>query len=345
MKTKKAIKQATQKPLDGVLVNNAVENHGGPAVSPETRSQGTNGNKRAQIVDKAVELFNRFGYGSVKISDITDAVRIGKGTLYLYFKNKRELLLECFRRLESLIFTLEQSDGVRTAEGFFGRMPHRLAGVVDQYNKFAVINNLIKASVGSDVPEISKRAKQSYRTIIEPLKRDLEIAIQNGDARSTDAELAVYGLIGFADGVNFRVALDNRYRPQQVVDFLLDFVDHAFRSTTTQPSVAGDLSAIITDQNGVCTEVEQVCCLRENKLKGSLGLADVEVDLRRIASIVIREAAPNWFADVGMIDGGKASIQIEPDLELSAESPIGKLRIALRSVSTVVFHTPRAVSS
>jgi AcrR family transcriptional regulator len=234
----------------------AAENRGGPEVPSETRSQGTNGNKRSQIVDKAVELFNRFGYGSVRISDITDAVHIGKGTLYLYFKSKKGLLLECFRRLDLLIFTLEQSDDVCTAEGFFGRMPQRLAGVLSQYDWFAGINNLIKASVGSDDPEISTRAKQSYRTIIEPLKKDLEIAIQNGDARSTDAELAVYGLIGFADGVNFRVALDNRYRPQQVVDFLSEFVDHAFRSTTTQQSVAGDLSAVITDQNGVCTEVE-----------------------------------------------------------------------------------------
>ena len=256
METKEAIEQVTEEPLNGVLVSNAVENRGGPEVPPETRSKGTNGNKRSQIIDKAVELFNRFGYGSVRISDITDAVHIGKGTLYLYFKSKKGLLLECFRRLDLLIFTLEQSDGVRTAEGFFGRMPQRLAGVLSQYDWFVGINNLIKASVGSDDPEISTRAKQSYRTIIEPLKKDLEIAIQNGDARSTDAELAVYGLIGFADGVNFRVALDNRYRPQQVVDFLSEFVDHAFRSTTTQQSVAGDLSAVITDQNGVCTEVE-----------------------------------------------------------------------------------------
>jgi len=43
----------------------------------------SNDDKTLQIVKKAIELFNRVGYERVKVSDITDALRIGKGTLYL----------------------------------------------------------------------------------------------------------------------------------------------------------------------------------------------------------------------------------------------------------------------
>ncbi|MGD0469286.1 MAG: helix-turn-helix domain-containing protein [Terriglobales bacterium] len=49
----------------------------------EKARRGSSGDKTLQIVKKAVELFNRVGYERVKVSDITDALRIGKGTLYL----------------------------------------------------------------------------------------------------------------------------------------------------------------------------------------------------------------------------------------------------------------------
>ena len=67
----------------------------------------SNGDKTLQIVKKAIELFNRVGYERVKVSDITDALQIGKGTLYLYFKNKKELLFECFRQVDMVISSLE----------------------------------------------------------------------------------------------------------------------------------------------------------------------------------------------------------------------------------------------
>src|SRR5271165_7038448 len=85
----------------------------------------SNGDKTLQIIEKAIELFNRLGYERVKVSDITDALRMGKGTLYLYFKNKKELLLECFRQLELVILSLEANPDIRSASGFFERLRPR----------------------------------------------------------------------------------------------------------------------------------------------------------------------------------------------------------------------------
>lgn len=41
------------------------------------------------IVDKALELISQKGFAKTKISDIADALNMGKGTFYLYFKKKK----------------------------------------------------------------------------------------------------------------------------------------------------------------------------------------------------------------------------------------------------------------
>jgi len=47
--------------------------------------------KRQDITDAAVRLFAQRPFHEVKLDDVAAAARVGKGTLYLYFKNKHDL--------------------------------------------------------------------------------------------------------------------------------------------------------------------------------------------------------------------------------------------------------------
>lgn len=62
-------------------------------------------NKREQILRAALEVFKEKGYANTSIMDIAKHANMGKGTLYLYFKNKEELLYSVFMEC-SLIPTL-----------------------------------------------------------------------------------------------------------------------------------------------------------------------------------------------------------------------------------------------
>src|SRR5688572_1424824 len=48
-------------------------------------------NKRRHITNAAVRLFAQRPFHEVKLDDVAAAARVGKGTLYLYFKNKHDL--------------------------------------------------------------------------------------------------------------------------------------------------------------------------------------------------------------------------------------------------------------
>ena len=48
-------------------------------------------NKRRLIVQTAVKLFSEQPFHKVRLDDVAEAAGVGKGTVYIYFKNKEEL--------------------------------------------------------------------------------------------------------------------------------------------------------------------------------------------------------------------------------------------------------------
>ncbi|MHC4933561.1 MAG: TetR/AcrR family transcriptional regulator [Planctomycetota bacterium] len=51
------------------------------------------GDKREAILQAAWELIRHHGYSKVTIADIAREAQVGKGTAYLYFRSKREIML------------------------------------------------------------------------------------------------------------------------------------------------------------------------------------------------------------------------------------------------------------
>jgi TetR/AcrR family transcriptional regulator, fatty acid metabolism regulator protein len=67
------------------------------AQSPLTPGSGTASNRNAdkyqRILDAAVAVFAEKGFFTSRISDIADRANVADGTVYLYFKNKEQILM------------------------------------------------------------------------------------------------------------------------------------------------------------------------------------------------------------------------------------------------------------
>ena len=76
--------------------------------------------KRRVILDAALHVFAKRGYAAARISDIAAEAGVGKGTVYLYFASKEDLLMgvfeACVDDMLSMIDELAIS-GVSPAEG------------------------------------------------------------------------------------------------------------------------------------------------------------------------------------------------------------------------------------
>lgn len=55
--------------------------------------------KRNRILDVAIELFSTKGFENVSVSEIAKKAGVGKGTVYVYFPSKVDILKEAFLRV------------------------------------------------------------------------------------------------------------------------------------------------------------------------------------------------------------------------------------------------------
>lgn len=65
------------------------------------------GDKRARILKGAIQVFAKKGFYTARVADIAKAAGVADGTIYLYFKNKDDILISLFEeRFDHVIATL-----------------------------------------------------------------------------------------------------------------------------------------------------------------------------------------------------------------------------------------------
>ena len=79
-----------------------------------TESEANRPNKRELITEAAIAVFAEKGYRSARVADVAKRAGVADGTIYLYFKNKEDLLLSIFEeKMGLLIDVLRNSlDGI-----------------------------------------------------------------------------------------------------------------------------------------------------------------------------------------------------------------------------------------
>ena len=86
------------------------------ARSKNKRADGLVSDKRETILRAAIKIFAGFGYFNSKVSDIAGEAGVADGTVYLYFKNKEDILHSIFdRAMEEFI-----ADGKRELSDIAG---------------------------------------------------------------------------------------------------------------------------------------------------------------------------------------------------------------------------------
>ena len=161
---------------------------------PEESSEVLMTSSREEILNAAVKVFREKGYDNVTIANIASAARISKGTFYKYFRNKEELFYEC---LENIFYDIgmdipelkTENDGLKRLF-LRGRNFNRYVG-----NILGMLNLArYKAFVNSD--QFKEKWDKAIFNFIEPIRKDLELIIQQRQSPLTKSELVAYLLMG-----------------------------------------------------------------------------------------------------------------------------------------------------
>lgn len=78
------------------------------ALRPAATEPPPRNDKRERIVEAAIEVFAEKGFAAARVSDIAKGANVADGTIYLYFRNKEDLLLTIFEeKMEEILRDLD----------------------------------------------------------------------------------------------------------------------------------------------------------------------------------------------------------------------------------------------
>ena len=160
--------------------------------------------RRRQILEAAVEVFARLGYHKAGVSDIVEAAGVARGTFYLYFKSKRnildEILDEVFGSILSRMHPIEVSDPPEH-ESVMGQLRDNLIGVLEiLFEETAITTILVSEAVGLD-REANLRLKRFYGSLADWIAESVEEGIEMGIIRPCDSRVAALALLGMMRGI------------------------------------------------------------------------------------------------------------------------------------------------
>jgi len=144
--------------------------------------------KRQRILDAAMHVFSERGFHHATVSEIARAAHVGKGTVYLYFDGKENLLVSLFDVLaDRLLATLDRilDDGSSLREAVY-----RLVGeqVDDGTTNWQTLRLLSQQPFLANL-SLQQTKRALVRRVIERVANGVRAAMNRGRLRPCDANL------------------------------------------------------------------------------------------------------------------------------------------------------------
>jgi AcrR family transcriptional regulator len=185
--------------------------------------------RRAEILEAARTLYQRYGYKKTTMDDIAKAAGITKPTVYSYFKGKKDILV-----------ALVEWEGSRILErglsGAHAGAPaeEQLAAMFLATDKFLKEDDFLQGLVSRDpdilTPEVVSTAFDFERKIMEAVAGILEKGMEQGSVRKTDPRLMAYTIVRLHEAFTFTTFFDlDGYTQDQIVAFFVETMAHVLR--------------------------------------------------------------------------------------------------------------------
>jgi AcrR family transcriptional regulator len=183
---------------------------------------------RLEILKSAASAFRRLGYHGATVEHIATALRMKKGNLYYYFRNKEEILFACHQySLDKLLAILDQ------IEQREGSADDKLRALIDAF-VHTILDELQGTALLLDLEALSpmhRRAVIARRDRFDRgLRRVLEQGVSDGTFGALDVKLLSFAILGAVNWIPRWYQPDGPSTSQDIADRFADFLIGGLRS-------------------------------------------------------------------------------------------------------------------
>lgn len=173
-----------------------------------TKQRAPSTDKRRRILEGALKAFAKKGFYNTKVSEIAAEAGVADGTIYLYFKNKDDLLISLFEdRMEWVIDRLQAELKVIPGDAI-----SKIKAFIQLHFALVVENRDLAEFITVELRQSAKFVKEYKNPKFADYLRILQGIIEDGQREGTlrqdlDSRLVSRAIFGALDEVLLQLAL------------------------------------------------------------------------------------------------------------------------------------------
>ena len=189
---------------------------------PTESRAANNASTRVEILKSAAIAFRRLGYHGATVEQIAAALKMKKGNLYYYYRNKEEILLACHQysldRLLALLEDVEHSDAAPDEK------LHRLIvsfvhTILDELHGTALFLDLEALTSAHRKLVVARRDQFDHG-----MRRVIEDGVSTGVFGRIDAKLLSFAILGAVNWIPRWYQPDGPASSQEIADQFADYL-------------------------------------------------------------------------------------------------------------------------
>lgn len=158
--------------------------------------------KKITIIGVAQELFGRFGFFKTTVDEIANAARMGKATLYHYFKGKEDIYKEVIEK-ESKILSKKINEAISQAGTPQEKLRAFVLIKIKYLNELANIYSALKDEFLKHHDFIEKIREKDFNREIEIVKKILIEGIEKNTFIIRDVKLTAFVILSALKGLEY----------------------------------------------------------------------------------------------------------------------------------------------
>jgi AcrR family transcriptional regulator len=188
--------------------------------------------KRDAVLQTAAHMFLEQGYRRTSMSELAQRLRITKPALYYYFRNKEELLVECYRAGITLIETLLDKALVSSGTGLT-----KVKAYIHAYATSIVLYDFGRCVAMLDENELSSETRREVRALKRRIDAAIRAYIEEGIADKSiapcNAMLASFAMAGAINGIGAWYKPAGPLTGQEIAAQYTDLITEGLRAQTS----------------------------------------------------------------------------------------------------------------
>ncbi len=158
--------------------------------------------KKENIIESAQKLFSRFGFLKTTVNEIAKAARMGKASLYHYFKSKEDIFREVVEK-ESQVLSDKTREAIERENNPRDKIKAFIVTRMECLSELTNIYNALRSEHLEHYAFIEKAREANFREEIETVEAILEGGVRDGVFEIDDVELTAFAIISALKGLEY----------------------------------------------------------------------------------------------------------------------------------------------